>query len=144
MYNDTDFLRIDKKLRDTIIKNIDNSDLLNFKKMERIDLFIFAVALGIDHPTDPPTYEPLVRGELVRQRPESIAEMAAIVIGSLTEKESVDEKTSKNYIWYFAEKCANTGFHCIDDMLNKPEEAVYAELLSDLDDLYEKHIRPLD
>ena len=144
MYNDTDFLRIDKKLRDTIIKNIDNSELLNFKKMERLDLFIFAVALGIDHPTDPPSFEPLIRGELVRQRPESIAEMASIAIGNLTGRDSVDEQISKNYIWYLAEKCDNTGFHCIDDMLNKPDETVYSELLSDLDDLYEKYIRPLD
>lgn len=144
MYNDTDFLRIDSKLRETTLKNIDNSNFLNFRKLERLDLFLFAAALGINSPTDLPKYEPLVRGELVRQRPESNAIMASIVIGNIKEMDLVDEKISRNYIWYYAERCANTGFHCIDDMLNKPEESVYIELISELDDLYEKNIKPLE
>ena len=145
-FSSTDMLRYGAKSKE-IISKIDKENLLNLKvqNTDRLDLFIFAMALGHNAPTEfSDGKEALIRGESVRKYPDSLSLMSSIIIGELNDSDNVDEKLNRDYILRYAENCANTGFLILADLLNKDPDMLDLQMLSDLDDLYEKYIKSLD
>lgn len=121
-----------------VIEKIDSSKLLNLdnKNCPRMDLFLFALALGVECgvQTELTKTDTLVRAEYINTKNEAylysvfISEMAS---DAQEDIENVGEVYGK------AQRYANTGFKLIDDMFGKSEDIVRLELLQELDAMYQ-------
>ncbi|MGN8633065.1 hypothetical protein ACTNEW_16165 [Blautia sp. HCP3S3_G3] len=120
------------------IEKIDSSHLLSLdtKNCSRMDLFLFAMALGIESgiETDLSKPETLVRGEYINTKNEAF--LYSTFIGDMEDTNDLDQLNDVGNIYSKAQKYANTGFKLIDDYFEKAEEIVRLELLQELDDAY--------
>ena len=134
-----DRLNISKNAKE-IIDNIDsiNYFLLGDKTTSRSELFLFAMALGID--TIPTQLENTHPGGLILEKSidsTTLSSMYASFIRSLQD-EQLDEITNKGKVFKMAQEYANTGFENIDDYIkNKKNQKDLAwELLKEMDNQY--------
>lgn len=127
-----------KKIVDKIDKNkfLDLNDV----SMSRMDLFIFAMALGIESniESNVKSKESFVRSEYVKIKHDAL--LYSIYIYQLQDKEQLDSIINRDKIFELAQNYANTGFDLIDDMMkNKAESIIELELIKELDEDYEKY-----
>lgn len=119
------------------IEKIDSSHLLSLdtKNCSRMELFLFAMALGIESgiETDLSKPETLVRGEYINTKNEAF--LYSTFIGDMDD-DDLDQLDNVGNIYSKAQKYANTGFKLINDYFEKAEEVVRLELLQELDDAY--------
>lgn len=129
-----------------IIDKIDKSKLLSLdiKNCSRLDLFLFAMALGIDSDveTDLSQIDSLVRGEYIKTKYE--AYLYAAFIGDIDNTDDLELLNDVGNIYSKAQKYANTGFMLIDSYFEKAEEVVKLELLQGLDQAYNSIAEDLD
>ena len=129
-----------------IIDKIDKSKLLSLdiKNCSRLDLFLFAMALGIDSgiETDLSKIDSLVRGEYIKTKYE--AYLYAAFIGDIDNTDDLELLNDVGNIYSKAQKYANTGFMLIDSYFEKAEEVVKLELLQGLDQAYNSIAEDLD
>lgn len=120
------------------IERIDSSKLLNLdtKSLSRMDLFLFAMALGIESgiESDLTKTDTLVRGEYINTKNE--AYLYSTYIGDMEDTEDLDELNNIGKVYSKAQKYANTGFKLIDGYFEKAEDVVRLELLKELDEAY--------
>lgn len=137
-----DRLNISKNAKE-IIDNIDSNNYfaLGDKTTSRSELFLFAMALGID--TIPTQLENTYPGGLILEKSidsTTLSSMYASFINSLQD-EQLDEITNKGKVFKMAQEYANTGFENIDDyMKNKKNQKDLAwELLKEMDNQYNSY-----
>lgn len=122
-----------------IIDKIDKSQLLSLdiKNCSRLDLFLFAMALGIDSgaETDLSQIDSLVRGEYIKTKYE--AYLYAAFIGDIENTDDLELLNDVGNIYFKAQRYANTGFILINSYFEKAEEVVRLELLQELDQSYD-------
>lgn len=120
------------------IEKIDDSHLLSLdtKNCSRMDLFLFAMALGIESgiETDLSKPETLVRGEYINTKNE--AYIYSAFIGDMDDTDDLEQLNNVGNIYAKAQKYANTGFKLINNYFEKAEEVVRLELLQELDEAY--------
>lgn len=120
------------------IEKIDSSHLLSLdiKNCSRTDLFLFAMALGIESGIETALSKPetLVRGEYINTRNE--AYLYSVFIGDMENTDNLDQLNDVKNVYSKAQKYANTGFKLIDSYFEKAEEIVRLELLKELDEEY--------
>lgn len=134
-------LHCSKDAKDTIDK-VDAAKFLglDLKSCPRIDLFLFAFALGVESGIETELAKPdtLVRGEYINTKNEAL--LYASYYADLEADKGAEALTEIGSIYGKAQKYANTGFKLIDGMLGKSEEVVRMELLKELDGMYQKII----
>lgn len=122
------------------IDRIDSSKLLSLdtKECSRMELFLFAMALGIESgiESDLTKTDTLVRGEYINTKNETY--LYSTYIGDMENTDDLDELNDVGKIYSKAQKYANTGFKLIDGFFEKSEEVVRLELLKELDEAYNK------
>lgn len=120
------------------IERIDSSQLLSLdtKNCSRMELFLFAMALGIECgiESDLTKTETLVRGEYINTRNE--AYLYSTYIGDMDNTDDLDVLNNVGKVYSKAQKYANTGFKLINNYFEKSEEVVRLELLKELDEEY--------
>lgn len=120
------------------IEKIDASHLLSLdtKNCSRMDLFLFAMALGIESgiETDLSKPETLVRGEYINTKNEAF--LYSAFIGDMDDTEDLEQLNNVGSIYSKAQKYANTGFKLFNNYFEKAEEVVRLELLQELDGAY--------
>ena len=120
------------------IEKIDSSQLLSLdtKNCSRMELFLFAMALGIESgiETDLSKSETLVRGEYINTKNEAF--LYSAFIGDMDNTDDLDQLNNVGNIYSKAQRYANTGFKLIDSYFEKAEKIVRLELLQELDDAY--------
>lgn len=120
------------------IERIDATRLLNLdnKNCSRMDLFLFALALGVESgiETDLVKTDTLVRGEYINTKNEAF--LYSTFIAELPSDRNMQEIENINKVYGKAQRYANTGFKLIEGMFEKSEETVRLELLKELDDMY--------
>lgn len=137
-----DRLNISKNAKE-IIDSIDSTNYFSLgdKTTSRSELFLFAMALGID--TIPTQLENTHPGGLILEKSidsTTLSSMYANFISSLQD-EQLDEITNKGKVFKMAQEFANTGFENIDDyMKNKKNQKDLAwELLKEMDNQYNNY-----
>lgn len=139
-----DFLNISKELKDSVVQSIDDEHYMELQSSStpRLDLYLYALALGKNNPTDIQKKDSFVRNEYLAKNVEAIAMLVAITYAHKKDFENLEEVLDEKRIGQLADSCANTGFKIIDgDMQeNYNGDNGYLKMISDLDDLYEKNI----
>jgi len=127
---------------DALIDTIDSKKYLDLDKSttSRMELFLFAMALGIETKT-PTIISSLSQGGLVLEQAIKNQEktlMHACYINLMPESETIDSAADKEKVYSMAQEYANTGFHILEQyMQTKPAGTVVWDLVKELDDQYE-------
>ena len=124
-----------------IVSKIDETKFmgLNFPTTTRSDLFMFAMAFGINTGVSTKlqnTYPGgLVLDSSIDGRTKAL--LYAFSIGSNDNPDVLDYVTSKDKVYTAAQELANTGFDIIDDyMATKKETSLLWTLIEELDEQY--------
>lgn len=122
------------------IERIDSNHFLSLdtKNCSRMELFLFAMALGIECGVESELTktDTLVRGEYINTKNE--AYLYSSYIGDMESTEDLDELNDIGKIYSKAQKYANTGFKLINGYFEKAEEVVRLEMLAELDEAYDE------
>lgn len=130
-------LNISKDAKE-IIDKIDKERFLGLNNPEtsRTDLFLFAMALGLETDTKIPlsNKEGLTRTSyLIKDE----ALLYSVFIDKMVDKNNLEECTEKNKVFELAEEYANTGFDLIKNMMDtKSEQINMLEMIEELDNKY--------
>ncbi len=128
-----------------IVNKIDETQFLDLQlgggksvSTPRIDLFLFAMALGMDTlPTEVKQPDTFIRDEYVRTQHDSF--LYAAFIHNMENKNDLDAVSNKEQVYKLAQSYANTGFNLIGDMMeNKTEAVTELELIKEMDTDFEK------
>lgn len=123
-----------------IVNKIDETQFLDLQlgggksvSTPRIDLFLFAMALGMDTvPTEVKQPDTFIRDEYVKTKHDAF--LYAAFIHNLEDKNDLDAVSNKEQVYKLAQSYANTGFDLLDDMMkNKTETVVELELIKEMD-----------
>jgi len=139
-----DRIIITKKAK-TVVDTIDKNKYLSLDSPSttRSELFIFAVALGID--TVPTKLENIYPGGFIRKS--SIDDMTkaliyAFFISRLPNVDMLDTIDNKERVYSTAQEYANTGFEILDDYIsNKKDYELIWDLLEELDTQYNENVK---
>lgn len=139
-----DFLNISKEIKNTVIQTIDDEHYMELQSSStpRLDLFIYAMALGKNSPSEIQKKESFVRNEYLAKNVEAITMLVAVAYSHKKDFENLEDVLDEKKIGQLADTCANTGFKIIegDFKENYSGDNGYLKMISDLDDLYEKNI----
>jgi hypothetical protein len=129
-----------------IVNKIDETHYLDLQlgggknvSTPRIDLFLFAMALGMDTvPTELKQPDTFFRDEYVKTKHDAF--FYAAYIHNLEDKDDLDKVSNKEQVYKLAQCYANTGFDLIGDMMqNKTESVAELELIKEMDADFEKY-----
>jgi len=130
-----DRLYIAVRVRDLINNKMKRINFLNTKEARNKEIFLYAVALGINAPTH---IDGAKDGYLLDKDLNSIDEslIYACIIPNI---EEIDKIADKATIYDYIQKCANTGFKIINSLIDEGSiENLDKRLLAELDDKYEE------
>lgn len=132
-----DRINITQSAKKTIEK-IDESNYLGLGKqsISRSELFLFAMALGVD---TSPTKLDNVNGLILEKSfgGQMQALLYALFIDKKTNEGTLDLITDKELVYNLAQEYANTGFDILDDYIQKKkDEDLIWDLIDELDKQY--------
>lgn len=139
-----DRLFIEKAVNENVIPKIDTTKLLNLDKLsvERIELFMFALALGLkeNNTVDLITSHGFILETSIK--PSQMSSFTSLLAEKLIKNNEVEKISDKDEAYALAQKYANVGFEklklYVDNLTIDKEEEIMWEMLSDLDDKYEQ------
>jgi hypothetical protein len=106
------FLNIESS--SNILDIIDNEKLLDLHK-DRLELFLFAAAIGGLTPTPLNSLKSIVRPERVKSSVIGFPYLTAISVSNMKGND-LNNLVNSEKIFKFADQCANTGFKVIEDI----------------------------
>lgn len=147
-----DRVNIDRKLNAEIIKGkIDAKNILGLgkkknedeDKVERIDIFLLAVALGVNEKKKTPSSatEGLIQENPIRNRPGAMSSIYSILANDLIRQDNIKAIDNKKLAFETAEEYANTGLLKLKQILDldttgcTDEDYIY-KMLAVLDEKY--------
>lgn len=104
---------------------------------DRIQLFLFAMALGINTgcPTKLENQDSFVLDQSIKMHHRAL--MYALYIGKIKDKNNLDECVNLESVYDLAQRYANTGFSVIEDYLKTKQDSVLQwELIKEMDEEY--------
>lgn len=127
-----------------IINQIDENNYLGLSNSEisRLELFTFAMALGmdVDIKKDISKKESLIRASYLEGQDEE-ALLLSLFINNIDDKNNLEDCIKKDKIYDLAQKYANQGFDIINSMMcTKPDSIKVLEMIKDLDERYREII----
>lgn len=141
-----DRLFINMSYRDSILKKIDEENILGCHLVKAIDIFFLAVALGMEKPVD-------IKGKKdgyfqvhnnIGTQEKSL--FASLLLGKIENQKDVDKYANAQVNYDEAERCAESGFLILNEKIeaaNGDEELLEKRLISELNLLYEKNVKSL-
>ena len=137
-----DRIYFNSKYRD-FLKELDLKNTLGLHLVNQKDLFMIAMALGLNEPTDiSGKREGLFLLKDVKSSDRAI--FASITLGNLSDEKDIDKYANDEINYSEGERCAEAGYAIskkkIDDSAGN-EELLATRLLSELDLLYESNVK---
>ena len=129
---------VTKRIRD-FINELDQSEYFGFKDISRTDLFLFAMALGVETNvrTSLENTDGLVRDSSLDYRIKAL--MDALFISNLKSDELLNTVIDKENVYELAQEYAHTGFQIIEDYFrNKKDSDLIWSMFRELDDQYKE------
>lgn len=135
-----DRLSISKKVDKEIIPSIDNNKLLGLDKTtsERIDLFLFAMALGIESGKKKELDQKV--GVILAQsvKPFQMSMIFSVLVDDLRKRNEIEKIGNQDEAFTVAQEYANAGFEEIQNMLEKNEDILLWQMINELDEKYDE------
>jgi len=138
----TDRLSIDNRVNDKVIPMIDEMKFLGLDKSnsERIELFIFAMALGVKEKKRTPlkSQHGFILEKSIRSMDGAMSNIVSLLVDEVRKSKEEDHIDDKDYAFRVAEEYANTGFSIIESWLTskKDEETMQYSLIEEMDDKF--------
>lgn len=130
-----DRLYIDTRMRDLIDNKMKKNNFLNVNNARNKEIFFYALSLGLDAPTQ---IEGTKDGYILEKDLNSMDE-AIIYSCIIPTIKDIDAIRNKAQVYDYIQKCANTGFKIISNILDEGSgENLDKKLLLELDDRYNK------
>lgn len=139
-----DRLYINESYRYSILKEMDEKNILGFHLIKAIDIFFIAVALGLDNPTD---FQGKKDGYFQIHNNVGTFEkslFASILLGKEENESQIDKFANADINYDEAERCAEFGFLKLKEKLDNAggdEEFLEKRLILELSLLYEKNVK---
>lgn len=118
-----------------ILEVIDNEKILDLHK-DRLELFLFATAIGGLTPTPVTSVKSIVRPERVKNSVIGFPYITAISVSNM-KNDDLNGLVNSDKIFKYADQCANTGFMVIEDII-KNQRDVQGYIGDLLDSKYEE------
>lgn len=137
-----DRIYINGSLRDGLLRECDEKNILGMHLMETKDIFLLAVALGLNAPED-------MHGKkdgyflLKNVKAYDLALFASILLGIPKNKDAIDRYASADVNYNEAERCAEAGFNRLKEFIESAggdRELLEKRALSELRLLYQKNV----
>ena len=137
-----DRIFINGSLRDGLLRECDEKNVLGMHMMETKDIFLLAVALGLNAPEE-------MRGKkdgyflLKNVKAYDLALFASILLGMPENKDNIDRYANAEINYDEAERCAEAGFKKLRDFIDSADgdkELLEKRALSELRFLYQKNV----
>lgn len=116
--------------------------ILGIDMLETKDIFLLAVALGINAPTDiKGKRDGFTRTSYIKARDKAL--IASLLLGKAEDQEEIDKLANDDLSYDEAEKCAEAGFEILKEMIESAsfdEELLEKRILAQLNLLYEQNI----
>lgn len=134
-----DRLSIDKSVNEKIIPKIDESGILGLDKStsDRIELFMFAMALGIHENKRTPlqTKHGFILETSIKAFEGAMSSIYSLLVDELRKTNEEDHIDDKDRAFKIAEEYANTGFNIINAWMNsaKDDETLQFTLIEQMD-----------
>lgn len=146
MFAEDNRLNVERQVDTETIAQIDKIGLLglNTGNTSRTDLFLFALALGIDAQKRTPlaTVNSLVREASVNNSGKTASILSSLFVDEMRKINEEEKISDISETYKVASEYANTGFHIIQEWLddiknkNKDEESIMLDLLEKMDEKY--------
>lgn len=137
-----DRIFINGTLRDGLLKECDEKNILGMHLMETKDIFLLAVSLGLNTPKN-------IQGKkdgyflLKNVKAYDLALFASILLGVPDNKNEIDKYANAEINYDEAERCAESGFEKLKEAINSAggdKELLEKRTLSELKLLYERNV----
>lgn len=137
-----DRIFINSSLRDGLLHECNENNTLGMHMMDAKDIFLLATALGLDSPEE-------MKGKkdgyflLKNIKSYDLALFASILLGIPENKDDIDRYANREINYDEAERCAESGFKKLRDIINSAggdQELLEKRVLQDLQFLYEKNV----
>lgn len=137
-----DRIFINGSLRDSLLKECDENNILGMHLMEKKDIFLLATALGLNNPTE-------IHGKkdgyflLKNVKTFDLALFASIMLGKPENKNEIDKYANDEINYVEAERCAETGFIKLKELIEDADwdkELIEKRALAELQLLYQKNV----
>lgn len=141
-----DRIFVTKHVKKEIIENkIDTTNFMGLSNQDttRSDLFLFAMALGVESNAKEKLENKDGLTLSKSLTPELKAILFALYIKEVAGKEDLDKIADQASVFEYAEEYANMGFDIIEGyQKNKKDTDLCWTLLQELDEQYEKNVKP--
>lgn len=139
-----DRLSIDKKVNDRIISSIDNLKFMRLDKnsIERIELFLFAMAVGVKLKKRTPLT--VIHGFILEsafiKNPSVMSTIYSLLVNEMRMCNNEEKISDKDEAFFVAQEYANTGFMEIESWIKRTEDdgVILWELIEDLNEKYDE------
>ena len=137
-----DRIFINGTLRDGLLKECDEKNYLGIHMMETKDVFLLAVALGLNTPEE-------MQGKkdgyflLKNVKSYDLALFASILLGKPENRDAVDRYANPEANYDEAERCAEAGFKKLKELIESAggdEELLTKRTLAQLNMLYQQNV----
>ncbi|MEA5078555.1 MAG: hypothetical protein VB013_08295 [Anaerolineaceae bacterium] len=126
---------IEDNLREKINQQIKNYNFLNMGESKNKEIFLYAVALGVDAPIQ-------MSGKkegLLLDKDLDFFDESLLYAVALQKFNNINDIAEKNIVYDYVENCANRGFRIIFNTIdNSSLENIDKQLLIELNEKYEK------
>ena len=137
-----DRLYIDKKYEERVIGKVDEIGFLGLDSQtsERIDLFMFALGVGISAGERTPlkVKKGFILEGVLNKREEAYSLIYSLFIEELRKENQEDKLDDKDYAYTIAEEYANTGFQIMASWFENDTPNVYY-FIKQMDQKYEEY-----
>ena len=123
-----------------VVEKIEDSKFLNLNNSntQRLELFLFAMSLGLDSQMILDGPESFILSQSIR--PEYDALLYAALIGKCSDESDLNEALQKSNVYTYAQECANSGFLVLEGYMDQEKaNIVEGKLILELDKLYEQY-----
>lgn len=136
-----DRIYINKSYRYGLLEELNRKNILGFNVIGNKDIFLFAVALGLDNPIK-------IQGKkdgyflLKDLKMSEKSFFGAIKLGVIKDIKEVEQYAREDYSYDLAEECAESGFAKLKEMYESAaDETIFEKrLMAQLDYLYMKNV----
>lgn len=137
-----DRISIDKKYEERVVSKVDDIRFLGLDSQtsERIDLFMFALGLGIREGIRTPLKgkKGFILEGVLNKREEAYSLIYSLFIEELRKENQEDKLDDKDYAYTIAEEYANTGFQIMASWFENDTPNVYY-FIKQMDQKYEEY-----
>lgn len=140
----TDRLSIDKKLKDTVVANIEDRKFLGLDNMSipHSEMFMFAAAIGIHMGIRTPLNSKLGFIQATALRGDQMSAIYSIMVDEMVKANTEDLISDQDVAFSIVQEYANTGFIEIGKWIEetKDNDKLW-DLINDMNDMFEEYFQ---